>query len=104
MFKKIFLAIVLTLSIEAKSFFTQKDKQLHMATSFVLHTAFKNIYKNSGFSEKEATIYSIGSSLLVGLGKEIYDEIDYGGFSTKDLGADLLGTILSEFASIKIKF
>ena len=102
--KKLLLIVLLTISLSSKAFISQTDKQLHMASSFVLTTTFKNIYKHNGFTEKEATIYSIGSSLLVGLGKEIYDEISYGGFSTQDLGADLIGTILSEFANIEIKF
>jgi len=104
MYKKLLLTFILSISIESKSFFLQKDKQLHIASSFLMTTTFKNIYLNNGFSEKEATFYSIGSSMLVGLGKEIVDEIKYGGFSIKDLGADLIGTTLGEVVSIKIKF
>jgi len=104
MLRKIFLIITLTLSIQSKSFIQQKDKQLHIAASFLIATTIKNAYLNSGYSYKDATFYSFSGTMLLGLGKEILDEFDYGGFSIKDLGADLIGTSLAEIVNIRISF
>jgi len=68
------------------------DKQLHFVagamTGASIHAVTYNITKN----RRKAWIWSMGFVLVVGLAKEIDDEIRYkGGFDIEDLGVTLLG-------------
>ena len=64
----------------------QKDKQLHFAAGIITGYVGKKV-----FNTPESPIIS---AFAVGLGKEIYDEISYGGFDDFDLFATTLGGIV----------
>ena len=64
----------------------EKDKQLHFAAGIATGYVGKKL-----FDKPEAPIIS---AFAVGLGKEIYDEISYGGFDDFDLFATTLGGIV----------
>ena len=64
----------------------QKDKQLHFAAGLISGYVGEKV-----FDTPESPIIS---AFAVGLGKEIYDEISYGGFDDFDLFATTLGGIV----------
>ncbi len=71
----------------------EKDKKLHTAFSFVISGTVTGISENAklGFT----------SCMIVGTGKELLDEVSYGGFDTKDLMHDALGCGLGSYLVIK---
>jgi hypothetical protein len=64
----------------------QKDKQLHFAAGLISGYVGEKL-----FDKPESPIIS---AFAVGLGKEIHDEISYGGFDDFDLFATTLGGIV----------
>ena len=64
----------------------EKDKQLHFAAGVISGYVGEKV-----FNTPESPIIS---AFAVGLGKEIYDEISYGGFDDFDLFATTLGGIV----------
>ena len=64
----------------------QKDKQLHFAAGVISGYVGEKV-----FDTPESPIIS---AFAVGLGKEIYDEISYGGFDDFDLFATTLGGVV----------
>ncbi len=64
----------------------EKDKQLHFAAGLISGYVGEKV-----FNTPESPIIS---AFAVGLGKEIYDEISYGGFDDFDLFATTLGGVV----------
>ena len=64
----------------------EKDKQLHFASGLISGYVGEKV-----FDTPESPIIS---AFAVGLGKEIYDEITYGGFDDFDLFATTLGGVV----------
>ena len=64
----------------------EKDKQLHFAAGVISGYVGEKV-----FDTPESPIIS---AFAVGLGKEIYDEINYGGFDDFDLFATTLGGVV----------
>ena len=64
----------------------EKDKQLHFTAGLISGYVGEKV-----FDTPESPILS---AFAVGLGKEIYDEINYGGFDDFDLFATTLGGIV----------
>tara|TARA_Y100001960_G_scaffold334183_1_gene446592 strand:+ start:4810 stop:5157 length:348 start_codon:yes stop_codon:yes gene_type:complete len=64
----------------------EKDKQKHFAVSYSVGVGTSLI-----FDDWKTSLVACSA---VGLGKEIYDEIDYHGFSKEDLAYDILGCSL----------
>ncbi len=87
--------VILTFLMVTTSLFAiAEDKTWHMQTSMMLtYTGQVFFDQFSDVSHSESVIYATGISLAIGLGKELYDEQDYGGFSSKDLAADLVGAL-----------
>ncbi|BAV80936.1 hypothetical protein [Vibrio phage RYC] len=69
----------------------EEDKQKHIAVSTVISSGVQYTYDDWKLS--------MASCMAVGLGKELYDEYDYGGFDEKDLVADLAGCTLGTFVT-----
>lgn len=46
------------------------------------------------YTPEKAALFGITSVAVAGLGKEIWDEIDYNGFDVKDLGATMIGGLV----------
>ena len=82
--KKLVLVSALLLSISLNAQTIQKDKQKHFIAGVV-----------SGFVGSKITKHkflgALVSSIIVGVGKEVYDEIKYKGFDNKDILATALG-------------
>jgi putative lipoprotein len=62
-----------------------EDKILHFAAGTISGYTGYNTFDNIGGA--------VATSFVVGLGKETYDEIRYGGFDSKDLLATTLGGV-----------
>ena len=93
--KKLILAFMLfTGSIIGKdNFFQQSDKQMHMGAGAMVGLISAPIYHNElGMSTTQAYWAGVATSLLVGVGKELYDSRSGGtGFDTQDILATGLG-------------
>ena len=61
------------------------DKVLHICISYILMTYF-----GAALPIWMAALFTI----IIGIVKELYDQKDYGGFSWKDLIADVVGIVL----------
>ena len=86
----LFALLFLTTSLFSVGF----DKTQHMQVSMALGYAGATLLNEYGSDSKTKKIlYATGVSFAVGLGKEFYDQYDYGGFSEKDLVADLTGAV-----------
>lgn len=90
-----FLIALSTILIISFSSYGQrgKDNALHFAAGAVTSSATYLYVYNKTKNRKKAKIYSIGSALVVGLGKELYDEIKYKGYDNKDLLATVIGGV-----------
>ena len=86
------LAIILLTSCLNANFFEEEDKQKHFAVTSVIGFTSSNIAYHYGYTKKESFWIGFGSAMIVGLGKELYDNRSGGtGFDIADLGADALG-------------
>ncbi|AUR91958.1 hypothetical protein NVP1167O_62 [Vibrio phage 1.167.O._10N.261.51.F2] len=63
----------------------EQDKLLHFGVSSAIGGV--TMYHTEDWG------VSVGACMAVGLGKELYDEYDYGGFDAEDLAYDALGCI-----------
>ena len=88
--KAIFLLFLATSSLFSIGFDKTEHVQVSMALSYAGEALFDEY---SHVSDTERVLYATGVTLAVGLGKEFYDQYDYGGFSSKDLVADLAGAV-----------
>ncbi|HHJ3076532.1 TPA: hypothetical protein ACPVZG_000322 [Vibrio parahaemolyticus] len=77
-----------------------EDKVKHLATSSVI-----GFTANGIFQDYET---ALASCVAIGVAKEVYDQIDYRGFSGSDLAADALGcgigVISSEFLGFQLGY
>ena len=87
---RLFALLFLTTSLFSVGF----DKAQHMQVSMALGYAGATLWDAHGTDSKtQKILYATGVSFAIGLGKEFYDQYDYGGFSEKDLVADLTGAV-----------
>jgi hypothetical protein len=75
--------------------FSQTDKEFHFYAGAITSSITYSLVKE----KKGAFWYAVGSGVLIGTAKELYD-INKSGFDKKDLAATILGGIA---ASITIK-
>lgn len=82
----------------------QTDKVAHFGVGYITGVASSSIIlthtkgKNEWF---KSVGIGIGTGIVIGTGKELYDEWKYNGFDFKDLGVTVLGSALGS-VSIKI--
>jgi len=79
--KKLLIAIALLTSMNASAL--EKDKQMHIGASAAIGVTSQ--YYFDSYAKSALTCMSVG------VAKELYDEVDYGGFSKEDLLADAVG-------------
>lgn len=75
--------LLLLLLLSNPSYAIDNDKQLHLGLSTAIG------YSTNYFIDNN--LVKIGACVGVGLAKEVYDEIDYSGFSREDLVYDTIG-------------
>lgn len=76
-----------------KDFTVAEDKQLHAAGCYLISSSVSAIIYNKTKNKKRALLYGLGGSLLVGIGKEIYD-IRNGDSNWEDMLANTIGATL----------
>lgn len=87
---KTLIALLLLLLLITSSIYSQEqDKAKHFFAGAGVSAITYTIVYSKTKSVKKAVIYSILSSALIGLGKEIKDET----FDTRDLTATILGGV-----------
>ena len=84
--KNLILSIALLLSISLTAQTIQKDKQKHFVAGVVSGYVGSKLTKNKFLG-------ALIGSLIVGVGKEVYDEIKYKGYDNKDILATALGGV-----------
>lgn len=101
----IFFVMGQSLVAGEKSFFLQRDKQLHFVVSAVVATSVTAYARNKGSSKVEAFFYGAGAAIALGLIKEGLDGHDDG--STRewgDVGADVLGATAGALISAQFEW
>lgn len=99
--KKLLIALLLAQSANAQ---VQTDKVAHFGTGYVAGSVSNSIVliNSNGKHEWWKSVgVGIGSGLIIGTGKELYDQWKYGGFDWVDLGSTVLGSTLGS-VTIKI--
>ena len=71
----------------------EKDKVLHFIAGIIVSLGATFIYY--GITQSVNTFAGLSAGVLAGIGKELYDEYDYGGFDKYDMFATWAGTIIS---------
>ena len=82
--KNLILSIALLLSTSVTAQTIQKDKQKHFVAGVVSGYIGSKLTKNKFLG-------ALIGSLIVGVGKEVYDEIKYKGYDNKDILSTALG-------------
>ncbi|WP_137297248.1 hypothetical protein [Psychromonas sp. SP041] len=90
MFRSFFIILGMLFSMSSfSSEYFEYDKQLHFVASAGIGAA-SEIY----FDDNSKSLALCGAA---GIGKEVYDEITYGGFSAEDLVADAVGCLVGVY-------
>ena len=98
--KKMILVIVLLCTVskagEYDNFFQQEDKKAHIAISVMTGAIGNLVSIKLGASKQEAFWYGLGTSLVIGGLKEVYDmhKTNPTGFSMADMVADGIGGVV----------
>jgi len=87
--KTILLMLLLTLSTYA-DFFNEPDKQKHMQVTAALAFVGSGVAYDAGYTEQESFWIGFTLAMIVGVGKELYDDK----FDNRDLLADGIGATL----------
>lgn len=82
------LSLILTFTMTSQ---IQDDKIKHFAAGAFIGGGVQSIVYSQTRNTAKAFLWGLGSSITIGVLKEVKDEIDYGGFDTKDLLATILG-------------
>ena len=91
---KIIRSILLPLLMTNSLYGVGDDKIKHLQVSMLLGYAGETLlHKYSQLSHEDKVLYAVGAAFAIGIGKELYDEQDYGGFSAEDLVPDLFGSV-----------
>jgi|WetSurMetagenome_2_1015567.scaffolds.fasta_scaffold596584_2 hypothetical protein len=83
---------ILSLACQAQ---IPKDKQLHFAAGATFGSWCFVVGDNNKYSEWKPILYDISGATIAGIGKETYDKVQGGPFDVKDLGATMIGGIVS---------
>jgi uncharacterized protein YfiM (DUF2279 family) len=102
MYKYIIILLFVTLSLSAQIAY---DKKLHVAAGALVGTWGTFAGNAMDLKPEGAALFGISSAAVAGLGKELWDEIDYGGWDWADFGATMIGGAIGTgltYAGLKI--
>lgn len=97
--KNIILAILLSSTLSADTFFEQQDKQKHIVGSIAIAGVCSALAKHYGSSPLESWFIGFGSSIIVGIAKEAIDGRGYGTEDIGDVYADTIGAVSGSLIS-----
>lgn len=93
-------AMSLCSMLSLSTYAADDDKIMHFTASSAIGFAV------NGYFEDHQT--ALAACVTVGLAKELYDQVDYGGFSGQDLVADALGcglgVVSAEYLGFRLGF
>jgi len=96
------LLLFLTLTTSAQ---IPYDKKLHAGAGVLMGTWGTFAGNSMLYKPERAALFGTTSVAVAGLGKEIWDEVEYRGFDVKDLGATMIGGLIGtglSYAGLKI--
>ena len=106
--KRVILSLLAVCTIgntsEYDNFFQQEDKKAHIAVSIMVGAIGNLLAVKNGANKEQAFWIGLGTALVIGLGKELYDEHSYGGFSTADMVADGIGGVIGTGSVTLLRF
>jgi len=76
-----------------------EDKIKHASVSAAITVSARQVFDDTD----SPWLYAHASCLAVGVAKEIYDEIDYGGFDMEDLAADAAGSLAGSLLGMQFE-
>lgn len=85
---RIIIAILITMPLIAQ---IPTDKKYHAGAGIVIGTWGTFAGNSLELKPEYCAMVGLGSAAVAGLGKELWDEIDYGGWDWKDFGATMIG-------------
>ena len=103
--KKSLFTLFVFLPIFVASQTVPVDKQYHIGAGIVIGTWGTFAGNSLNLDAERSAAFGIGAVFVAGLGKELWDELDYGGFDMKDLGATMIGGAVGvglTYAGLKI--
>jgi len=85
------IALLITVSLQAQ---IDVDKKYHAGAGMVIGTWGTFAGNSLELTPEKSALFGIGSVAVAGIGKELWDEIEYGGFDIKDVGATMIGGVV----------
>ena len=82
------IALLIAASLQAQ---IPYDKKLHAGAGVVVGTWGTFAGNSLNWKPEKAALFGLTSAAVAGIGKELWDEIEYGGWDWKDLGATMIG-------------
>ena len=76
------------------------DKLLHCMVAFILAIVFALLFKCFKFSPVDGAGLAWIATFIVSIGKEVYDEVKYGGADNKDWLADVVGMTIGALCAL----
>lgn len=67
------------------------DKKYHAGAGIIIGSWGTFVGNSLDLKPEYSALFGLGSAAVAGLGKELWDEIDYGGWDWKDFGATMIG-------------
>ncbi len=98
------IALLITLSLSAETFFEQSDKQKHIIGSMAVGGVATGLARHYGSNKLEAIAIGIASALLVGIAKEAIDGKGYGTEDVNDVYADTIGAVSGSLLSAQFNW
>ena len=96
------IALLLTASLAAQ---IPYDKKLHVGAGVVIGTWGTFAGNSMNWKPEKSALLGITSATVAGVGKELWDEIEYGGWDWRDLGATMIGGTIGtglSYAALKV--
>jgi uncharacterized protein YfiM (DUF2279 family) len=105
---KLLLIAISAMSLNANNFtkeeFWKYDKREHFKYSFAVGTVGTAISKHYGLSNWQSFFVGVGSSIILGWTKEVYDGDGNGDKAIEDIDANMLGAITGSALSAQFSW
>ena len=101
----IFFIMNQTVMAGETSLWKQKDKQAHFAVSAGIAIVTTAYARNKGYNKTEAFLIGFGTSVVIGLAKEVIDGYSkHGNREMDDIKADILGAVSGSLISAQFEW
>lgn len=96
------IALLIAASLQAQ---IDVDKKYHAGAGVVIGTWGTFAGNSLNLSSEKSAMFGLASAVTAGIGKELWDKIDYGRFDVKDVEATVIGGVIGaglSYAALKI--